>query len=356
MHIRRTGCSVAALLTAALWWAGVAGAAQASTSSKFGSSKVTVVDPPAGDRVLTEAGSRIRSELDAAGLSNRSATCAAGELGAEGCGEIAAAAAIALSREDGLATIRVVATLPDGYELRRDVRVPPEAGGDDPAVLAVRAVELLRDIYLDVPRAVVAPQDTPALRGAPEVATVAVAPASSPSPAVRHLGLLLSAAMLAGRDGLGPSVAPLLQVSLTIGRGMSVTAAATGPFQSTEDGAAGSARSTQALATAGMRYELGLYAVRPYLTLAGGLHYLRVTGRPQVGPDAANAPSALSPLVVGGGGVSVRLYRWMAVDGGVAAAFTFPATNVTVNGEVVGKAGAPSMIGQLGISVMFASF
>ena len=36
------------------------------------------------------------------------------------------------------------------------MRVPAAAGGDDPAVLAVRAVELLRDIYLDVPRELVA--------------------------------------------------------------------------------------------------------------------------------------------------------------------------------------------------------
>jgi len=352
MHIRRTCCSVAALLTAALVWTGAAGAAQASTSITSSSSQVTVAEPPAGDRVLTEAGSRIRSELDAAGLSNRSASCRAGAVGAQGCGAIAAAAAIALSREDGLATIRVVATLPDGYELRRDVRVPPEAGGDDPAVLAVRAVELLRDIYLDVPRAVVSPQDTPELR-APDVATVAVAPASPPTPVVRHLGLLLSAAMLAGREGLGPSVAPMLQVGLTMGHGVSVTAAATGPFQSTEDGAGGSARTTQALATAGLRYELGLYAVRPYLTFAAGVHYMRVTGLPQT--DSAGTASALSPLVVGGGGVSVRLYRWMAIDGGVAAAFTLPATNVTVGGEVVGKAGAPSVLGQLGLSVVFAS-
>ena len=49
-------------------------------------------------------------------------------------------------------TIRVIATLPDGYELHRLIRVPASAGGDDPAVIAVRATELLRDIYLDVPR------------------------------------------------------------------------------------------------------------------------------------------------------------------------------------------------------------
>jgi len=352
MHIRRTCCSVAALLTAALCCAGAAGAAQASTY-KSGASQVTVVDPPAGDRVLIEAGSRIRSELDAAGLSNQSATCAAGDVGAQGCGEIAAAAAIALSREDGLATIRVIATLPDGYELRRDVRVPPEAGGDDPAVLAVRAVELLRDIYLDVPRAVVPPQDGPPPLRASEVAAVAVSPAGPPSPAVRHLGLALSAAMLAGRSGLGPAVAPMLQVGLTMGRGVTITAAAAGPFGSVEDGVAGGARITEALATAGARYDIGLHRVRPYVTVAAGLHYIRVVGVPQVVPDPMSA--ALSPLVVAGGGVSVRVYQWMALDAGVVAAFTFPATNVIVGGEVVGRAGAPSVLGQLGLSVVFAS-
>src|ERR1043165_7344649 len=113
--------------------------------------KVTVVDPPADDRILVEAGLRIRAELDAANLSNRAITCAGGVASA-GCDATASAAAIALSRQDGLATIRVIATLPDGYELHRLIRVPPPAGGDDPSVIAVRAVELLRDIYLDIPR------------------------------------------------------------------------------------------------------------------------------------------------------------------------------------------------------------
>ena len=89
--------------------------------------KVTVVDPPADDRVLVEAGLRIRSELDAAGLSNRTVTCAGG-VGSVGCDATASAAAIALSRQDGLATIRVIATLPDGYELHRLIRVSGAGG------------------------------------------------------------------------------------------------------------------------------------------------------------------------------------------------------------------------------------
>ena len=57
----------------------------------------------------------------------------AGGVGSVGCDATASAAAIALSRQDGLATIRVIATLPDGYELHRLIRVSGPAGGDDPA-------------------------------------------------------------------------------------------------------------------------------------------------------------------------------------------------------------------------------
>ena len=107
MRIRRTCCSVAAMLTAALVARRAGGRGEGARRPCRAASKVTVVDPPAGDRVLVEAGTRIRSELDAAGLSNRAAVTCAADVGAESCDEIAAAAAIALSREDGLVTIRV---------------------------------------------------------------------------------------------------------------------------------------------------------------------------------------------------------------------------------------------------------
>ena len=52
----------------------------------------------------------------------------------------------------GSSPSRCSPAFPTGSELRRHVLVPPEAGGEDPLVFAVRAVELLRDIYLDIPR------------------------------------------------------------------------------------------------------------------------------------------------------------------------------------------------------------
>ena len=191
--------------------------------------KVTVVDPPADDRVLVEAGLRIRSELDAAGLSNRTVTCAGG-VGSVGCDATASAAAIALSRQDGLATIRVIATLPDGYELHRLIRVPAPAGGDDPSVLAVRAVELLRDIYLDIPRefpnrdqAKPAAGATAGRRGRGRRA--------APSDQLQ-LRIFLGAAMLSGQRGLGPAVAPVFGVAVPIGRGAVAVGDGGGPLRS----------------------------------------------------------------------------------------------------------------------------
>ena len=240
--------------------------------------KVTVVDPPADDRVLVEAGLRIRSELDAAGLSNRTVTCAGG-VGSVGCDATASAAAIALSRQDGLATIRVIATLPDGYELHRLIRVSGPAGGDDPSVIAVRAVELLRDIYLDIPREFpnrdqAKPQPAPA-------AVVAAQPPGGVPYEQLQLRIFLGAAMLSGQHGLGPAIAPVIGVAVPIGRGMSLSGTAAGPFDRlVGDATTGTATTRQALVTFGARYELHFGRVSPFAALATGVHFIRLEGNP----------------------------------------------------------------------------
>jgi len=314
--------------------------------------KVTVVDPPADDRVLVEAGMRIRSELDAANLSNRAVTCAAG-VGSASCDATASAAAIALSRQDGLATIRVIATLPDGYELHRLIRVPAQAGGDDPAVLAVRAVELLRDIYLDVPR------DFPH-RDAPKPAAEAPRPVIQTEPPPvgpadhKALRMFLGAAVLGGRQGLGPAIAPVLGVVLPLGRGLSLAGSASGPFSRlVGDEMTGSATTTQALAMVGGRYELELRGgVSPFVVLATGVHYIRAEGTPVLEQmPIAMSSSAIAPLFAFGAGVSVWFRHWLAATVQVEEFYTQPMTDVVISGVIVGRAGGPSLLAQLGLLV-----
>ena len=314
--------------------------------------KVTVVDPPADDRVLVETGMRIRSELDAANLSNRALTCSGG-VGSASCDATASAAAIALSRQDGLAIIRVIATLPDGYELHRLIRVPAAAGGDDPSVLAMRAVELLRDIYLDVPRDF-PHREAPKRRGGAAAAGDRDGAAAGRPADHKALRMFLGAAVLGGRSGLGPAVAPVLGVALPLGRGLSLAGSASGPFgRLVGDENTGSATTTQALAMVGGRYELELRGgISPFVVLATGVHYIRAEGTPALEKaPIAMSSSAIAPLFAFGAGVSVWFRRWLAATVQVEEFYTQPMTDIVISGVVVGRAGGPSLLAQIGLLV-----
>jgi hypothetical protein len=314
-------------------------------------SKVTVVEPPADDRVLVEAGLRIRSELDAAGLSNRAVACAGG-VASGSCDATASAAAIALSRQDGLATIRVIASLPDGYELHRLIRVPAAAGGDDPSVLAVRAVELLRDIYLDVPRELVYREPPKPQAPPPPVATVG-SEAPSPPNDRKPMRVFLGAAVLGGRRGLGPAVAPVLSVAAPLHYGLSLFGTAAGPFaRLVGDTETGTATTTQALVALGVRFEIAFGPINPFVSAATGVHYIRAEGTStQEVNQFPLTDSSFTPLFAAGTGVSLWFRRWLAATAQIESFFTQPMTDVIVNQMVVGRSGGPSLLAELGLSV-----
>jgi hypothetical protein len=245
----------------------------------------------------------------------------------------------------------VIATLPDGYELHRLIRVAGPEGGDDPSVLAVRAVELLRDIYLDIPRDFPRREAPPSEAGRP--AAVAIAPAPPANGDRKPLRLFLGAAVLTGRRGLGPAVAPILSVALPVAYGISLAATASGPFQRLiGDATTGTASTTQALVMVGGRYELAFGNVSPFATLATGIHYIRAELTPnQAMNEFAVASDTIKPLLAAGAGVSVWVRRWLAATAQIESFYTFPVTDVIVSDDLIGRAGGPSLIGQLGLSV-----
>ena len=244
----------------------------------------------------------------------------------------------------------MIATLPDGYELHRLIRVSGPAGGDDPSVLAVRAVELLRDIYLDIPREF--PNRDQAKRQPAPPAAVAARPPIAPFEELQ-LRIFLGAAMLSGQRGLGPAVAPVIGVAVPIGRGLSLSGAAAGPFDRlVGDAMTGTATTRQALATFGVRYELHFGRVSPFATLATGVHHIRAEGNPIQGMNQiALSENATVPLVAFGAGIAVWLRRWLAATAQLEAFYTQPMTDVIVSGAPVGRAGGPSLLAQLGLAV-----
>ena len=317
-------------------------------------SSVAVMRPPAGDPVLEEASVRIRAELDATGTSNRLIDCPGpGTPERPDCADSSSAARISLFREDGIATIQVMASLPDGLELRRHVRVPPETGGDDPSVLAVRAVELLRDMYLDIPRVASRQQPAPPSGSSGPAKAAGTAP---PAGAVSGRAFV-GAGVLQGRWGLGAAPAPAFGFGVSFLSRLVLMATVAGPFHTSVGfDPTGRAETWQTLAALQLRYEIGWARLRPFATAGVGIYSMRVQPEPQPNPGTpiGLTPSALAPLVIVGVGIMVRILPWLAVTADVQEMVTLPTQDVTAGARVIGRAGGPSESGPGGAGPLAA--
>jgi hypothetical protein len=321
---------------------GTAGAARAAPpdapATEGPRPEVAVLRPASDDPVLVAASARIQLELGASGLASALVDEPEGFP-----------ARVALVREDGVATIDVLATPAVGAPLHRRVRVPLEEGGDDPAVLAVRAAEVLRGIRLDVRRA---PAPSPPRAAAPEVDVAS--PAREPEPPVWRFeaGLaVLSARPLGAAVGVGPAVA----AAGAIAPHVSFTASVCGPFFTDRPSTpVGSAHTREEMGGIGLRADTW----RPVFNLHAlgivGLHHVSAAydarGASPTAPTVLHfftPQSAWNPAVTIGAGASVRLARWVGVSVQVAAVFVEPPLELTSNGRSVGTLGDPSLLPSL---------
>jgi hypothetical protein len=317
--------------------------AAASTSSI-----VSVRRPPPGDTVLEEAGSRIRSELNAMGLEGQFVDCppsVAGNLGA--CPDTAAPATISLTRDDGIVEIGVRTILPDGLELSRHVRVLAPDGGDDPSVLAVRAVELLRDLRLTARRP---PRRRP---GGParddEDPKIPLPPPPPPVPPIWRLstGAAVLSSPATSKPGVRPALGIAISAGAVVGEHVLVFASFEGPFETSLSDMNPSPFTTtgklvQALATLELRFKFTAGPLEPFGAVLTGVNYLKTTFDTTI--------SAWLPMFGVGGGVSWNFWKrfYFCVD---AAAFvTAPAQQVAVyyqdavDPQIIARTGAPSIL------------
>jgi len=237
---------------------------------------VAVGAPPAGDAVLVEASTRIRAELAASGMASTQIECLPGSpADGAGCPPAAAGATISLGRENGVAVIDVLLTLPGGPGLRRRVPVLPRDGGDDPAVLAVRAVELLRDLRPSARR------PAPVGPASDDEDPKQFPPEPPPSPP-RLWRLTLGAAALASLQAptVGPAPGLALSAGFLLRRRISVFLTVAGPFSNTIHPPSNlpqsndSATITEGLATFELRYRFEFGAVQPFGAVMTGVNYI----------------------------------------------------------------------------------
>jgi len=308
-------------------------------------SLVAVRRPPPGDTVLAEAGSRLRSELAAMGLEGQFVDCPPTESDPADCPDAKATATISLARrDDGIVELSVRTILPDGLELSRHVRVLARDGGDEPAVLAVRAVELLRDLKLTGQR--------PAARRPTGPAWDDEEPRLPPPPPVPpRWRLSTGAAVLASPAGSQPGVGPALGVAISagtvVGPHLLIFASLAGPFNTSISAPntfvpPTTGKLVQALATLELRFKFTAGPLEPFVAVLSGVNYLKTTFDTTI--------SAWVPMFGAGGGLSWSFLKRFYLCFDAEVFVTQPDELVViypqgvVNPKVVARTGAPSIL------------
>jgi hypothetical protein len=318
---------------------------------------VAVRRPPPGDTVLEEAGSRLRSELAAMGLEGQFVDCPPTENDTTDCPDVEATATISLARrDDGIVEIGVRTILPDGLELSRHVRVLGRDGGDDPAVLAVRAVELLRDLRLTGRRPAQRRPMGPARDD--EEPKIPLPPPPPPVPPRWHLSV--GVAMLASpasnqTPGVGPALGVTIGAGAIIGPNLLVVASFAGPFDtslSTRDPfvPATTVRLAQALATLELRFRLMAGPLETFGAVLTGVNYLKTAIDDDPASGSPSTTSAWVPMFGIGGGISSSFWRrfYVCVDAAVFVTQPDMLVNVRnqdpIQDQVVARTGLPSIL------------
>ncbi len=103
------------------------------------------------DPIVLAAALRVRSELAVAGYSGSIVACTVDpQTGPVDCPDTDTPDTVSLARTGEVTSIFAASTLPAGRRSRRRLRVSDADGGFDPALVAVRAVELLRDVQVQL--------------------------------------------------------------------------------------------------------------------------------------------------------------------------------------------------------------
>jgi hypothetical protein len=318
-------------------------------------STVAIVRVGSSDRLLREASIRLHAELEDSGFQVVDVDRVPGDSRAEveeGAADGASFATIAMNRVGAGAAADVwISDHVTGKTVVRRLRVGE--AGNPAAVLAIRALELLRASLLEV--AAREHRSGPKLAAPPDVmkwVEPALPERASPPPPLFRGGTLGVGAVGAhGLRGIGAAVGPTVRASYGIGSEWLVRLNLAGPLLGPEVSApAGSATVRQEYAS----LELGwASAPRPLGVLAwigAGAFDLQASGS-AVPPYHSTSGGVLSFLSTTGVGGTLRLGSRLAFIADLAALVAFPRPYVSIGGRDAGSAAMPSLALSLGLVV-----
>jgi hypothetical protein len=324
-----------------------------STARADGSrSRVAVVHSSSSDRVLREADTRLRAELIDAGFEVVDVDRAPGDPRAEvedAAPEGSSFATIAMSRAANGAFADVwISDHVTGKTVVRRLEVG--AGPNATAILAIRALELLRASLLEI--AAAAPPSEPPMSAPNDVAKW-MAPALAPEPAsplLQGSALGVGAFALHGLTGIGLAAGPTVSVSHGIGP-LFARVVVAGPLLGPEvTGAAGSAAIRQELAAVDLGWASVPRPIGGLVWVGAGGFDLHASGSATTPYRGVSADVASFLWTVGVGGVA-RIGSRVALTAEVAAIFLDPKPIVVIAGNDAGSAGSPSVGASLGLLV-----
>jgi hypothetical protein len=337
---------LATLVVTAAW--ALAGQARAGGARSL----VAIVRSPAGDRVLHEASTRLRAELLDAGFDVIEVDRAPGDSRSEVEDAAPGApsfATVAMSRAANGASADVwISDRVTGKTVVRRLEVG--AGPNATAVLAIRALELLRASLLEV-AAKVRPSE-PSM-ATPDDVVKWIAPALPPPPATPVLqGTAVGVGVLAlhGLKGIGLGVGPTASFSRGAGPFfVRVTLAdlLVGPELST---AVGSATVRQELAALTVGWASDPKPLGVHAWVGAGGFALQADGS-AAPPYRGIRGSVASFLWTAGIGGLARLGPSVALTADLVAIVLDPQPVVVIAGSDAGSAGAPSVGASLGALV-----
>jgi len=308
-------------------------------------------------RGIDETVTRLSAELEAAGfhvttLSRPTSVEAGADLSPAQVGlDPLPVGVFSVTALEGTPAIEVLLTdRRSGEVLRFTLRAPDGASNRTPALLAVRAMELVRAnaLVLDI-----APHPTPEPVAETKPPQVVLAPAPVAPPPPRFIGSLgAAAALLYGFENLGPEVAPVVTAAVMGRHDLGVRVMGAGPsFGPKLRGRDGDAKVSQALVTLGVDYRLKMRARSSVVFgLGAGAHHLRVRGQARA-PFVETTQGIWSALGLAGVGGRVHLMGAMFLTLDVFAFAAFPRPVVHVADQTVGSVSRPSTLTALGLSV-----
>lgn len=321
-------------------------------SSRRPSSRVVVLEPRAPSGALADALRRTRAELTAEGFDVVAAPLSGTDTRRaleDAAANHDAEAAIAIESIAGGAEVWVTDRI-TGKTLVRTVDVRDQPIDEQPRVLAIRAVELLRASLVE---AVVLPppKEGASLSVPPDIERF-VAPELGP---LAGVSAQLSGALLTGFDGIGPAGGPALRIGYGLEMGLFARLAWAGPaFGMAVEGPLGEAVVREEMLTLDIGYAPGVSwaGFSPLVWLGAGFHHLAASGELSEG-FVGTTSDVWAAAIVGGVGMGYRITPRLMVLLDAEALVALPRPVVTMAGERLATTGRPSLLATLGVVIRF---